>query len=324
MLTFAYVIRGVLAPFALALVIAYVLEPVVTYLGRLGMARVWAIVSVYALVALAVSGVVFFLLPGLFGELSRLADRIPELTAKLQTWISDRQSDYARIHLPETVRQGIDDTITSAESLLLETISGAGQGAVGMAMGAFSLLLAPFLAFYMIRDIDFFKNHLVALLPDGSRLQWLRAIGDLDRILSGFIRGQLVLAGILGAAVSLIVWALGLKFALLMGIIAAVGEFIPYFGPLIAAVPAIGLALIQSPATAVKLAVLLLLLHQIEQAVLVPRVFKETLDLHPLAVVFALLLGAKALGLLGMILAVPAAGVFKLVWRRLVPRPAEP
>lgn len=323
-MTIAYVIRGVLAPFALALVIAYVLEPVVTYLCRLGMGRVWAIVTVYALVALAVSGVVFFLVPGLLDELSRLADRIPEFTGKLQNWVRNLQSDYARTPLPDTVRQGIDDTITAAEDLLLEGISSAGQGVVGMAMGAFSLLLAPFLAFYMIRDIDFFKKHLVALLPDGSRMEWLGAIGDLDRVLSGFIRGQLVLAGILGAAVALLVWALGLKFAILMGLIAAVGEFIPYFGPLIAAVPAVGLALIQSPATAIKLAVFLLLLHQLEQAVLVPRVFKETLDLHPLAVVFALLLGARALGLLGMILAVPAAGIFKLLWRRLVPTPAEP
>ena len=135
----------------------------------------------------------------------------------------------------------------------------------------------------------------------------------LNELMGAFLRGQLIVAAIVGLLISVGLASLKVKYALVIGTVAAVFEFIPYFGPVIAAVPAVLFAFVQSPATALWAVVLVVVVHQVEGAVLQPQVMSGSMDLHPLTVIFSILVGGELLGIWGMFLAVPAAASLKLI-----------
>ncbi|HEY8449779.1 MAG TPA: AI-2E family transporter [Bacillota bacterium] len=318
----AFALRQVLTPFLLALALAYVLEPPVRALHRRGLGRVWAILVVYALLGLLVGAAIVFLVPQFLRELGYLADQVPQYSARLAGLARSWQQRYASIPLPETVRSAVDDGIRGLEQRTLAAISGIVEALLGVAAASWSLILVPFLAFYMLKDTEQFRRTLLAWLPIEARPHWLRLVHDCDRVLSGFVRGQVIIAVVIGAAVALVAAVLGLPFALLLGILAALGEFVPYFGPILGTLPALVFAVNQSTQTLLQLVMALIIIHQLEQALLYPLILGDGVGLHPLLVIFALLVGGHFFGLAGLIVAVPLAGLLRSFWLFVIGGPA--
>lgn len=302
-------------PFILALVLAYILEPPIRLLHRRGLGRVWAILIVYALIGLLIGAVVTVILPSFLGELATLADSIPRYTQILEERWAAWHRTYASYPLPDTVREAIDQGIAGFEDRSLGAVRGVVEGLIGVAAVAPFLVLVPFLAFYMLKDAELFRKTLMDRLPLRERPRWSRLVSDCSKVWSGFVRGQVTIALIIGAAVALAAAVIGLPYALLLGVIAGLGEFVPYFGPVIGAVPAALAAANVSTSALLQMLMALIIIHQLEQAVLAPWILGDGVGLHPLLIVFALILGGHLFGFAGLLLAVPVAGTLRAIWR---------
>jgi predicted PurR-regulated permease PerM len=311
-------VRAILIPFLLAAVLAYALEGPVRFLTHRRVPRVVAILIVYAMLVSGIGLVVISVVPDLAAELSGLGESFPGYIQSVEDAITSLQVRYTRTPLPQSLRQVIDESIGQIEIRGSAYITGVAAAVPGVLTSLPGLILAPFLAFYLSKDLGKIRDWFLSVVPPESRETCLGLLHDVDRALGGFIRGQLTVAVIVGGLWAIGLSYLGLRFSLLLGIIAGLGEFIPYFGPFLALMPALGLALLTSPALAVKVAVLYVVVQQVEGAVIVPKVMGDSVGLHPLTIVFALLAGQELAGFAGLLLAVPTTAVLKVLLTRLI------
>lgn len=318
----AFLLRQVLIPFVVALALSYVLEPPVRSLHRRGLHRISAILVVYALVGLLIGLVVVFLIPQFLQELGELSREIPKYTKRLSALASTWQKKYSSFPLPDSVRHAVDNGIKGLEGESLKAITSTVESIWGLAGSAWTLILVPFLSFYMLKDAEYFRRLFTKVIPPETRSYWLSLLQDCDRVLSGFIRGQVIIAFIVGASLAVVAAVLRLPFPLLLGMIAGFGEFVPYFGPIIGSVPAMVFAANQSSQTFLQMLMAIIIIHQVEQAVLFPLIMGDSIGLHPLLVIFALLLGGHFFGLPGLIVAVPLAGILRCFWIFVIRFPA--
>ncbi len=307
-----YLIRAILPPFIIALIIAYLLNPLVKMLENFKVPRVLAIILVYTLVISAVAVVVLYGLPKIVKELNRFADTVPYYTRQVQGFIRSLQRDYSRSNIPESVKQVTDETIRRAEELLISTVRYVADSIIGLFSQVFSLIIAPVLAFYMLKDWETLGRYTFSLLPTGWREEAAFLFHEVDLVLTKFIRGHLLVAFIVGILTALGLAAIGMKFALLLGILAGAADIVPYFGPIFGAVPVMALALLQSKYQALYAAAVMLVVQQLESNVISPKILGDSLGLHPLVIIFVLLAGGKLFGIVGMLLAVPVTAVARI------------
>ncbi|QIA27148.1 AI-2E family transporter [Thermaerobacter sp. PB12/4term] len=304
-----YLLRGTWPPFVLALVLTYLLAPAVDFLEAQGLRRATAILLLYLLITLAAAVALVYLLPGFLDELNRLGTQLPGYARRLRLLVEGVRQDAARATLPATVRQAVLQQIDRTEGWVTARLADLTGGLVEGLLGAAPLLLAPVLAFYLLDDLPRLRRWAQDRLGRGHRRRWLDLVRAVDQVVGGFIRGQLLVAGFVGLMVTAVATFFGLRFAVLLGALAALADLIPYFGPIIGAVPVLAMAALQSPATALKVAVALLLVQWVENSVLSPRILGQRVGVHPLVVISALLVGGHHFGLAGLLFAVPVAGL---------------
>lgn len=308
-------VRPVTIPFLLAVALAYLLAPAVGALEARGLSRPLAILAVYLGLGLAAAALILQVLPGALREWQRLARDLPAYGAQARAALDALQARFRDAGLPQGLRAGLDQTLAR----LQQRADGLMATAVGNLLLYLEwlgyLALAPILAFYLLRDLEAFKAAFARLLPDRWRGPVLGLLRDIDGVLAGFVRGQVLLAAAVGTLAGLACHLLGLRFAFLLGLWAALTEMIPYVGPLLGAVPAVVVALAQSPVRALQVAAAFALIQQLENAVLGPRLLGAHVGLHPLVVLLAVLAGGYLFGVPGLVLAVPAAGVARVVGR---------
>ncbi len=307
-------VRAVMIPLLLALAIAYVIAPLVSALEYRGLGRGGAILSVYLLLALLTGTLVLRVVPSGYREFQRLAGAVPEYAANLRTAVAALQERFRDPGVPRGLRDGLEAMLTLVETRthsLMETA--VGNLFAYLEWGAY-LLLAPILAYYLLQDQERLRRSALRTLPRAWRAPAVELLRGIDGVLGGFVRGQLLLAAAVGLLATLATHLLGLRYALLLGLWAAVAELVPYVGPFLGAVPACLAGLLVSPWLGLQVAVVFLIIQQLENAIIAPRVMGQTVGLHPLAVMLAVLSGGALGGIPGMVLAVPLAGVARVIW----------
>jgi len=313
-----WLVRGGLYPFIIAFLLAYLLNPAVCYLEARGLARMWAIIVVYIVLFIAVVGGGSQLIPKLIRELETFGRELPVMLKTLDQFFSELQMQYQKTALPQTLRAAIDDTLRTLQhegQLLVATVV---AGIIKVLTHFIGLALSPILAYYLLYDWYNIKAELLNIVPSRWRHQLVLLARDLDKVLSGIIRGQLTVAFIVGTLVSIGLYILDVRFALTIGILAGLLDVIPYFGAIIGATPAVLMALMESPWLAVKVTVLFIAIHQLEGTIIGPKILGDNVGLHPLSVIFFLFVGGELGGLLGMLLGVPVAAVGKVLLKHLV------
>ena len=315
---FLWFIRSGLYPFIIAFFLAYLLNPVVCYIESKGLSRRWAIVLIYILLfsILTIGG--SKLLPVLVRELDKFGKELPAMIKKSEDFLQFIQWQYQNSILPYSLRLAIDDALLSFEGNIQGFITDVVSGIMGMVGHFIGLVISPVLAFYLLHDWFEIKDELLMIFPSGWRREIVMICKDIDRIVSGIIRGQLAVAVIVGILVTTGLYFLNVKFALLIGILAGLFDVIPYFGALIGAAPAVTLALLDSPWLALKVVVLFLMVHQLEGNIIQPQIIGENVGLHPLSVIFFVFVGGEIGGLTGMLIGVPIAAIIKVFIRHLL------
>lgn len=307
-------VRGVLTPFFFAGAIAYVSHPLVRQLEKRDMPRTGAILVTYAIVTCVLLIIIYAALPSLTKELEQIGAGLPEKGEQLEEAVRDTLSKIRRSQLADMAGHLVDvifrrvEVITGALAKKLTDLIFSLFGSV------FNVVLAPFLAFYILRDIDTIRESVISWLPKAWREHAIELAQRIDHVVGGFIRSQLIVSLVIGTSVAGGLMLLGVKYALFLGVLTGVADIIPYFGPVVSAVPAIAIALMQSPMKAVYALVLLVIVQQLESGLIAPKIVGDQVGLHPLSVIFAVLAGGELMGIFGMLVAVPVAATVKVIF----------
>ena len=334
-----WALGNAMMPFILGAAVAYLLDPLADRLERLGLSRTLAVVVITLAAILILVVVILMLVPLLIQQTTALINTAPQMADQLQQFLMRR--------FPEIFTEG--STINTALTDLGKTVSAKGGQLVstvlGSVMGVFSVLMllvvAPVVAFYLLLDWDNLVARLDELLPR-DHADTVRGLArDIDKALSGFVRGQGLVILILGTFYSVGLALVGLPFGIAIGVMAASLSFIPYVGVLIGGATAIGVALFSfwgEPVWIVAVVAIFVFGQFIEGNFLQPKIVGTSVGLHPVWLMLALTVFGSLFGFVGLLVAVPlaaslgvlvrfAAGRYKesaLYTGREVPAPPPP
>lgn len=308
-----YQIRGIIIPFVLAVLLAYILLPPVEFLVKRRVPINLAIILVYLMGTGGVMILILYIFPGIFSELNRFALDIPEYARSIQGNIREWQENYSRFNIPDSVRQIVDEMIVSLEEKMIEILRSSAALVVGIFSYTFSLIILPILTYYFLKDHEIITKKMVAFLPPKYREELLNLWAMINVVLRKFIYGHLTVALIVGILTGIGLALVGVDYAVTLGFIAGVADIVPYFGPIIGAVPAVCLALLQSKKLALYTALVMFIVQQIESSIISPKIISGSVGLHPLIIIFVLLLGGYLFGIWGMLAAVPITAVLRIL-----------
>ncbi len=329
--------RDAVRPFVVGLLLVYLLEPPVRWLVRHGMRRTLAILLVYVVAIVAVVEILSLTVTPLVNELVRFVQDLPGLANQLQVQVERLSEIYARLQLPDAVRDWIDSVIAGIGqgdggapvldfTMLFPVLTGAGSviGAV------FGYLLLPVWVFYILKDRTVLTDQFDRTLPATWRFDVWAVLRITRRVFGQWVRAQLVLGITVGVFtfVGLILLSRFVdpvfgRYAILLSVSAGILELLPIIGPIISAVPAVLLAATAGLEPVIAALVLYTLVQQVENNLLVPKIQGDAVQMHPAAVMFAIIIGGALAGLLGAILALPvtaaARDVVRYLFRRASP-----
>lgn len=311
---FLWLFEGILLPFILGLTITYLLDPVVTWLGRKKVPRWAAALLIVGLFMVALLALLIVLVPVLYREIMSLAaaapdylDRIGELLAPYVAWIEDYMGEDRVNELEDTIRDNIGEALQFGGGILAGLITG-GQALISV---LYVLVLTPIVAFFSMIQWPNIKGWIYGMLPRQHYDTIKNLLGEMDRKVAGFIRGQVTIAFILGIAYIIALSLAGLNFSVLIGIIAGILSVIPLVGSTVGLILSAAVAWLQSGELSyvILIAGIFLAGQVIETNIITPKILGRSVGLHPLWVIFALIAGSYLMGFAGMLIAVPVIAV---------------
>ncbi len=305
------VLRAVVIPLVLALIISYVLRPIVDLLESRRVPRGIGVVITYAAVLLVFVLMVINLLPAIITQGNALIQLLPKYLAAING-ILDHMTLLAKV-MPHGIRLGLEKAMGSAEADLVSGLSRSIKGVRGVFNGAFMALIIPFFVFYFIKDQAFFSTLILRLFPKNRQATVQKILAGIDESLGKYVRGQLFVMFAVGIVTLAGYLLIGMPFALFLALFVALTNVIPYLGPFIGATPALIMALGISHSMLVKVLIVNLIVQQIEGNVLSPWIMGKSMKLHPIFIILAVLFAGQIGGIMGLIFAVPVLAVGKVI-----------
>lgn len=320
--------RAVLVPFLLALIVAYVLSPVVdrlenVKLGKRTVPRAAAVIVVYLVLLAILAGAIAWGAPRLVAEAQRLARALPAMVHAIEVRWGPRLMELVRsTGLGGSSGSGMDDADGAAlMASLVSHLLASGQanaGSVlaslqsivrGVASGIFTFSMTLMISAYLLLTRDRVLGFFRGLVPSDSRESWDALLARVDRGLGGVVRGQVVICLVNGVLSAIGFALLHVPYWPLLAVIATVLSIIPIFGSILSSVPAVALALHNGVGTALGVLAWIVGIHQLEANVLNPKIMGDAARVHPVLVIFSLLAGEHFFGAVGALLAVPCLSI---------------
>jgi predicted PurR-regulated permease PerM len=300
--------------FSFALMLAYFFDPLYRYLIHKKVPKVLAIIFVFGIIIALLILIIFFLIPSVINQLNILYKEIPNFIENYQNLILSIKPQLSKFINPADV-----------EILLKENLSELQKGILGFSQSiiiylsnivssiTFGIVIIPLILFYLMRDIVIFKENLYIFVSKKNKKQFKEVLEEIDNIVSGFIRGRIIVCFIVGTLIGIGLYFLNLEFALIIGIVSGVFNFIPYLGPIVGVILALIFALGNSWWTLLMIVILFVLVNQLEAIYLNPNILGKGLGLHPLTVILSILICGQLLGILGVLVAVPLVAILKVL-----------
>lgn len=317
-LKYGLTIGNVLKPFIIAAAISYLLNPVVKAFEKKGIRRIFGVLIVYLIFIFIILLLSFVLVPKLIKEISVLALNIPQYSNQIQEILKKFQDSYMNSGLPESFKDVIDENIIMLQGMILSLLQNIANGIIEIFSQLFNIIIVPVIAFYMLKDCEYFKNQFILLLPKMKRTKFIMLLRDIDNVFGKYIRGQIIVGSFVGVFTTIALIIIKVKYAFILGIFAGISNIIPYFGPFIGIVPTILLALLDSKEKALYAAGAFILIQQIESGFLTPRIIGKSVGIHPVYVIMSLIIGGKLFGVIGLVMAVPILAAVKLTLRHVL------
>jgi predicted PurR-regulated permease PerM len=306
-------LRAILLQVVIAIILATGFGPLVDHLQRARLPRGVSVLLIYLALILAVIALGVAVIPPVLRETDRVIAEAPHYGEVATEMLRNLRLQFPFLppldeHLLQWVR-GLGSQIGTLMSQALVVA----RFALGFFSGVLSSILVLLITLYLIVDGMRIREYFLGFL-DPSRRHRVRLVTDrMGRRMGGWLLGQITLSTVVGLVSWIGLTILGIHGAVLLAVIAAVGEAIPLVGPIAAAVPAVLVAATQSPLLALLTLGLYILIQQLENNLLVPKIMERAVNLHPLAVVLSLLAGSELLGVTGAVIAVPVAAAISVV-----------
>jgi predicted PurR-regulated permease PerM len=294
-----------LALLAFAITLAESLAPIANWLDR-WLPRALAVLLVYLALLLVLAAIGYALVPTLVSQIREASSRIPDLIKIIQQWLASRN-----LQIGGNVLNALTSQIGSVSSALVSL-------PIAIFSSLFDIVLIFFISIYWLIQAPAILDFFLSLFPGGRRERVGSVVGKMGREMGGFIRGAFLDGLVIGTSTYIGLVVLGIDYALVLGMLAGLLEFIPWVGPIIAAVPVVGSALLQSPTKALLALGFILVLHQFEGNIVLPNIMYTQTEISPLLVILALLAGGAIGGVLGAIIAIPLAAALRVFVREVV------
>jgi predicted PurR-regulated permease PerM len=307
-------LASVLTPFVIAMIISYVLNPVVSMLNKRRVPRTIAVLLIYTVFLASLTVILMNLIPIFMKQLDELNEHMPEFTVKAQNLVNTVKDNQL---LPDTVEKGINTALHKFENGISKMISNYIHGIGNTINMLFIAFIIPFMAFYILKDFQLIEKSVLTFVPPKHRERIVSLLVDIDTTLGSYIRGQFIVCIIVGVLAYVGYWIIGMQYVLLLASVVAVFNVIPYLGQYLGAAPALIMASSISGKMVLYVAIVNILVQMLEGNFISPQVVGKTLHMHPLFVIFALLVGGELGGIIGLILAVPFFAVLKVIYQHV-------
>jgi predicted PurR-regulated permease PerM len=323
-----WLLSQILLPFVAGAAIAYLLTPVTDRLEKLGVNRLAAALSIITLVVMAIVLLILLVAPILGGQLSSFIDNIPGYVTRLQSLLSDPSRPWLQKILGASFSadKSIGDLVTQGVGWLTTFLQSLWSGGRAL-FSLFSLVVVtPVVAFYLIYDWHRMIRTADGWVPVNQRETVRQLAREVDAAIAGFVRGQTAVCLILGSFYAVALTLSGLNFGLLIGLISGVITFIPYVGSMTGLILALGVAVAQfwPDYSSILMVLGIFLVGQfLEGNLLAPKLVGESVGLHPVWLIFALLAFGYLFGFVGLLVAVPLAATIGVLARFALQRYRE-
>jgi len=312
----------IIIPFFIAVIIVYLINPIVLKLEKRNISKTVSILMIYLFFGIAITTLAIFIVPEMVKNTKDLMTTLPQISLQYQSIFKGVMSFIKSSNWPDDIKTAIYKEIGNgaaiAQNLIMSTLKKSLLTLFETVTMIFDFGVALVIAYYFIKDGEYFKRSVLSLTPRRWRNGMIGAGRDIHKILSKFIQGQLLTALIVGIMEVIGLFIIRVKYPLVLGCIGGIANIIPYFGPIIGVIPAVAIALIDSPMKVLWTFLVFAIVQQIDNSFISPKIIEGGLGLHPVATILVVLIGGEFFGILGMLMAVPVAAILKALAKRAV------
>lgn len=310
-------VQILIVPMTISGFLYYLLRPIVHYLDTRNVNRMLSVLLIYLCIA-GIITIFFFVV-------------WPPLTRQVQEFISNLPTllEGVKSHITAIQKSRFFSMIDAGNSQFSTKITQYINGAVEMVTGYMTHFInfisdfiviigtVPIILYYMLKEDNRISPAVVRVMPKRFARDGAQVVSDIDAALSGFISGRIISALILAVMSFIGFWIVGLPYPLLLAVIGALFNFIPYVGAFLGAIPCLIVAYTVSPSMALWVLIIIIIAQQVEGNLIAPYIYGKTINIHPLTTVILLLIGGEYAGILGMILVIPVYMIIKIVAVRI-------
>ncbi len=311
------IIETIAAPIILAGISYYLFNPVIDFLERKGWHRGWAIGLLYVIIIGIIVIIFSFIIPAVRDQIVSLVKTFPTYWNQ----ITDKFNEFTQSSLFDQIKERVSNNMSD----IMKTFSEKGTSFVNSAIDSIgsivgtvtevvlAVVTTPLVLFYLLKDGKRLPDFILKMLPVNGRAHTRQVLSEANHQISSYIRGQIIVSFCIGILLFVGYLIIGLPYALTLAIIAAFTSIVPYLGPAIAITPALIIATVTSPWLLLKLIVVWVVVQLLEGKFISPQVMGKSLKVHPITILFVILVAGKLFGVLGVIFAVPGYAVLKVI-----------
>jgi predicted PurR-regulated permease PerM len=310
---------GMFMPFLTAIILAYLLNPLVGLLEGKGLNRVLSVIIVFILMLAVVAGTFMSFVPTLINSIAGMISNIPDFITQMQQYndaftnylTNISNSDISKyINLEEAMGNVVKGFGSALQQISNAIIQNSGQ--------LMNIIIIPLVTIFLLIDKEFFINGIMYLVPLQFRSSILKMCCDIDLVIGGFIKGQGLTSLVAGIATGICAFALDIPYASIIGVVAGVTTMVPYFGPVVGMIVIVLMVLFTKPLMIIPILIAIAVVQVICGNFLAPALMSGNVGLHPVFIIFSIFFFGALFGGLGMIMAVPLAGTIKVIGGYLI------
>lgn len=311
------IIATVSVPIILATIAYYLLNPIVDILERYKVKRGYAILCLYFLIIGLVTILVVEIVPIVRVQIMGLVENFPSYSKEAQdlfeSWFGNDLFSQIQQNVGFNIPDFTKDISARAATFFNSTFKGIGNVVGAVTEFVLAFIIAPFILVYLLKDGKKLPQFILNFLPVKYRPRTHKVMSEMSHQISSYIRGQIIVSFCIGLLLYIGYLIIGLDYSVVLAIIAACTSVVPYLGPTIAIAPAIIVALVTSPFMLAKMIIVWTIVQLIEGKFISPQIMGKTLKIHPITIIFVILVSGKIFGLVGIILAVPGYAMLKVL-----------
>lgn len=303
-------------PVIFGILLYYLLEPMVNYIERKGLSRKLSVFIVFIVILLVIVLSVAFIIPGVQNQFNQLIEEFPKIWNSVVSQIEALlyNGGFTEIYREFQATDIMSRVTDQMSNIFTATIDSIGNVAGIITRVVITIATIPFVLYYLLVDGQHFKKSILEVVPTRARPVMVRFLQESSNQVGSYVRGELLVAISVAIMFYIGYLIIGLDYALILSITAGLLNLIPYLGSIMASIPALILGAFVSPLQLVKVIIVIIIEQTLEGRVISPQILGNKLEIHPLVILFILLVAGSLFGFMGLILAVPGFGILRVIW----------